>query len=263
MTVTNNAPEVKAVIFDLDGTLLDTESLSDIANLDVLAPYLPNGLREKHKLLPWELKKQILGLRGSDWIPIVFKYTIQHWDASIPTISNKEEEIKNNYNSQQQQFCPKLINEYWMIWENRLSELCYDAKPCIGAENLVKELTKSGIPMGIATSSRADAVTKKRCNNEKIFKDIEIIVTGDDPAVCNGKPAPDIYIEAAKRMNVHPKDCLVFEDSLTGVQSGRRAGCYVIAVPDTRMDKDIFMNEAHDILADLSHFDARSYGIRF
>ena len=114
--------------------------------------------------------------------------------------------------------------------------------------------------MGIATSSRAESVQKKRRKNEALFKNIDTIVCGDDPAVDNGKPAPDIYIEAARRMGVNPKDCLVFEDSLSGVQSGKSAGCYVIAVPDVRMDKTVF-NEADLILPDLTHFDGRLYGI--
>jgi beta-phosphoglucomutase-like phosphatase (HAD superfamily) len=57
--------------------------------------------------------------------------------------------------------------------------------------------------------------------HEGIFQFIETIVTGDDPVVKNGKPAPDIYLEAARRLSIDPKDCLVFEDALSGVRCVR------------------------------------------
>ena len=68
-------------------------------------------------------------------------------------------------------------------------------------------------------------MTKKRTHHERhLFEHIDVIVTGDDPAVKNGKPAPDIYLEAARRLGVDPAECLVFEDALSGVKSGKAAG---------------------------------------
>ena len=51
-----------------------------------------------------------------------------------------------------------------------------------------------------------------------MFQHIQLIVAGDNPAVKNGKPAPDIYLEAARQLKVDPKECLVFEDALSGVR---------------------------------------------
>lgn len=79
----------KAVLFDLDGTLLDTEALSDKAILDALGDSLSSAareeLREKGDLLPWDLKKQIIGKQGEDWVPMVISYAKNHWGfASTP-----------------------------------------------------------------------------------------------------------------------------------------------------------------------------------
>lgn len=97
-----------------------------------------------------------------------------------------------------------------------------------------------------------------------MFDRMAAIVAGDDPAVKNGKPAPDIYLEAAKRLNVDPKECLVFEDALSGVRSGKAAGCRVVAIPDCRFsaeEKIQFEKEADVVLEDLWSFDGTAFGI--
>lgn len=115
--------------------------------------------------------------------------------------------------------------------------------------------------MAIATSSRMSSVQKKRYSHENIFKNMSEIVTGDDPTVKNGKPAPDIYTEAAKRLNVHPKDCLVVEDALQGVLSGKAAGCHVLAIPDPRMDKEEFRGVADVVLGSFWEFEGSRWGL--
>jgi beta-phosphoglucomutase-like phosphatase (HAD superfamily) len=93
---------------------------------------------------------------------------------------------------------------------------------------------------------------------------MKVIVAGDDPALKNGKPAPDIYIEAAKRLNVDPKDCLVFEDALSGVRSGKSAGCQAVAIPDERFseeDLQTYRDEADVVLRSLWDFDGSRFGI--
>ena len=100
--------------------------------------------------------------------------------------------------------------------------------------------------------------------HEKMFGHMKAIVAGDDPAVKNGKPEPDIYLEAARRLNVDPKECLVFEDALSGVRSGKAAGCHVVAIPDPRFsdeEKTLFVNEADAVVPDLSYFKGSQFGI--
>lgn len=230
-------PKIKAILFDLDGTLLDTETISDQALLAALE------LTDDRKRLPWELKKQILGLRGAEWGPIVLRYVQENWGVTdLPT-----------------------VDELWSSWEDHVSQMCHQVEACAGAPELVQQLAVAGIPMAIATSSRQASVDKKRKNHGKMFQHLPTIVCGDHPAVKNGKPAPDIYLEAARQLGVDPKECLVVEDALSGVQSGKNAGCFVVAVPDARFDADekaVFAAEAHAVLDSLWHFPGEQFGIR-
>jgi len=233
---------IKAVIFDLDGTLLDTEALSDTAVILGFGKALPTDVKERlGGRLPWELKKQILGLRGSEWVPIVRKYGEEHWGVA-------EGEAPS-------------LGEFWDSWESNLNDLCPNVKACPGAHELVQLLAKSNIPMAIATSSRKAAVDIKRQKHDLMFQHMKEIVTGDDPNVKNGKPAPDIFIEAARRLGYDPSECIVFEDSLSGVQSGKAAGCVAVAVPDPRMSKSVFEPIADTVLDDLWTFDGTPWGL--
>lgn len=267
---TRNVKEIKAILFDMDGTLLDTESLADKAILLALfggsgddgdgnneRSCLPESLRSKPPTsewrLPWEVKKQILGLRGKEWGPICLKFARQHCEHPLPTVE-------------------ELID----LWEQNLNGMCSQIEACEGAKVLVEKVvsscssSKSKIPLAIATSSRMSGVDKKRTRHERhLFEHIDVIVTGDDPAVQNGKPAPDIYLEAARRLGVDPTECLVFEDALSGVKSGKAAGCQVVAVPDPRYSKEertqLFLNEggADVVLTSLWEFDGRQFGMDF
>jgi len=151
---------IKAILFDLDGTLLDTEALSDRAVLDAFGNSLSSSRRQKWRdpnRLPWELKRRILGLRGSEWIPIVLKYAADNWGVVV--LENDDE--RKSVVGDEVPPCPS-VNEFWMKWENRLNELCRDVQACAGAGKIVSEFAKLRIPMAIATSSRAASVRKKR-----------------------------------------------------------------------------------------------------
>ena len=97
-----------------------------------------------------------------------------------------------------------------------------------------------------------------------MFQHVKEVVAGDDAAVKKGKPAPDIYIEAARRLKVDPSECLVFEDALSGVKSGKAAGCQVVAIPDERFtekEKASFHDLSDAVLDSLWDFDGSKFGI--
>ena len=162
--------------------------------------------------------------------------------------------------------------QLWKNWEDALNSMCEEVEACDGATELVEALSHLSscttppqpLPMGIATSSRMAGVLKKKVRHDRIFQPMQVIVAGDDPAVIEGKPAPDIYLEAARRLNLPPQECLVFEDALSGVRAGKAAGCWVVAIPDHRFtneEKEAFAVEADVVLESLWQFDGSPFGI--
>jgi HAD superfamily hydrolase (TIGR01509 family) len=102
-----------------------------------------------------------------------------------------------------------------------------------GALLLLKRLRSAGFPLAIATSSPRASFEKKMAFHVEIVTAMTAIVTGDE--VPRGKPHPDIFVEAARRLGCDPTGCIVFEDSPAGVAGAQAAGCLVVALPDGRM----------------------------
>ena len=96
-----------------------------------------------------------------------------------------------------------------------------------GLQRLIESLRHDGIPMALATSA-------PKLNVEHTLAELDladafpIIVRGDE--VARGKPAPDVFIEAARRLGVAPADCLVFEDAPMGIEAAQAAGMRVVAL---------------------------------
>ena len=132
-----------------------------------------------------------------------------------------------------------------------------------GAERLVRHLSAHAIPMAVATSSLRRHFLLKSQSHAEIFGLMQAIVTGDDADVLNGKPAPDIFLAAAKRLSPPPHavgSVLVFEDAPNGVTAAVAAGMPVVMVPDPRVSAED-RQAATQVLKSLVDFDPAEWGL--
>jgi pseudouridine-5'-monophosphatase len=191
------------VIFDLDGTLLQTEELYTIASQAIAGRY--------GKVYDWEIKRHVIGggaRVGARFVVDALKL-------------------------------PITAERYLSEREHLLRELCRTVAPTAGAAHLVEALHRRGIPLAIGTSSTRE-LAELKLSAQPFAARFQAMACSDDPGVTAAKPAPDVFLLAAERLGADPKGCLVFEDTPKGVAAARAAGMQVIAIPDPRMDRSDF-----------------------
>jgi HAD superfamily hydrolase (TIGR01509 family) len=103
-------------------------------------------------------------------------------------------------------------------------------EPMPGVAELIGALDAAGVPRAIASTASSEWV-RGAVSRLNLTQSFSAIVTGDD--VRRGKPAPDVYLEAARRLNIAPERCVALEDSGPGVASAKAAGMKVVAIPHT------------------------------
>lgn len=193
------------VIFDLDGVLLDTEPLYTEATRRIVEPY--------GKVFDWSIKGEMMGRASLESA----RYLIAALDLPISA------------------------EEYLARRRPILEELFATAGEIPGAQALVRALHARGVPLALATSSERSLCALKIAPHGW-FSLFQSVVCGDDPGVERLKPAPDIFLAAARALGAAPEQCVVFEDSLAGVEAARAANMQVIALPDPNMDRRRFEN---------------------
>lgn len=207
---------ISAVIFDMDGLLLDTEATSRWAWDQAMAEH---GYR-----MTDEIYRQFIGLVMNDRVKILQN----RFGTTFPSDSVMVRRIE--------------------LGDNREIEQGLAVKP--GAIELVQTLAKQGIPLAVATGTFAPR-TIRRLKSIGIFHHFAVIVTGEQVAA--GKPAPDIFLEASRQLAVPAQRCLVFEDSCAGVRAASAAGMKVIMVPDLEMPTPEIAALAYRILPTLEY----------
>ncbi|TQD91574.1 hypothetical protein C1H46_022833 [Malus baccata] len=132
-----------------------------------------------------------------------------------------------------------------------------------GASRLIRHLHAKGIPCALATGSQKTHFELKTQKHGKLFSLMHHLVLGDDPEVKQGKPAPDVFLAAAKRFEgspIDPKKILVFEDAPAGVLAAKNAGMKVVMVPDPRLDS-CFYDIADQVLKSLLDLNPSDWGL--
>lgn len=176
--------------------------------------------------------------------------------------------FKTKIMGRKKEFCAQMMVDHFkldMTYQDYIDvsyrhefELFAHCQTMRGAESIVNALHERQIPIAMATGSSGPAFQMKKSKHEGLFSKFHSIVVGDDAAVKAGKPAPDIFIEAARRIggDGEPFSCLVVEDSPNGVMAGLAAGMHVAWIPDPELqlkDKypDLFSHQMVTLFDDL------------
>lgn len=201
-----------AVIFDMDGLMLDTEKLSIKA------------MRQAAKKLKLEFDDQwlfdIIGMNGKG----AYQYLEEKSGAPLPK---------------------ELDELYIKLYAEQVS---FGIGLKAGLIELFKFLQTHGVRRAVATSTRTEMARKKLAATG-IDHWLEQIVCGDQ--VENGKPAPDIYLKAAAMIGLDPGDCLALEDSDNGAMAAHAAGLQLIVVPDLKEPSTLTKKIADFVMDDL------------
>ncbi len=184
----------KAIIFDMDGVIIDSEPLWRRAMVRVFnasgLPFTENDSRVT------------TGMR--------IDQVISFWNTKTPFTTN-EEQVKNN------------------MEDNLCGLITAEGKPKKGLHQALDLITSEGLIIALATSSSKKLITcvLNVLKIEHYFKHIQ-----SAEELNYGKPHPEVFLKCAEAINVAPNNCLVIEDSLNGIISAKAAGMSVIGIPE-------------------------------
>jgi len=205
---------IEAVVFDMDGVLVDSEHVWD----EVRAQYA----RETGGEYSERATRDMMGMSSVEW---------SRYMADTLHVPGTPEEINDA-------IVQRMLERYG------------DAPPLIpGAVDAARRLGAQW-PLAIASSSNPELieVVLRAAGLEDLFR-----VTVSSQEVARGKPAPDVYLEAASRLGVDPARCAAIEDSHNGIRSAKAAGMRVVVFPNIHFPPD---DEAVDLLRRLGQADA-------
>lgn len=210
---------IKAVIFDMDGLLIDSEPLWKQTNIDV---YHKVGVElndiDRHQMMG---RTQLENAKRL--------YERYHWDKYTP------EDVAK------------------MVADEMIEQIKKDIRLLPGVHQVLQICKAASLPVAIASSSPIeiiDAVVGKL----KLSEHFDHIYSAQNEP--HGKPHPGVFLSVAKYLNVAPSNCLVFEDAPSGVLAAKAAGMKCIAVPEPDLREHKYIQTADLVLDSLEEFKA-------
>lgn len=206
---------IKAVLFDMDGLMVDTESLATEA-------FIHSAKKQGYEMT----REETLLVLG-----FTTKSIYEFWENYF-----KDSDVSGK----------QLVDDHYEYIEDILFTTGPKKMPFI--EELLIYLKDNNYKVAVASSSNMNHIT----NNMKktgLVKYIDELASGAE--VKNGKPAPDVFLLAAERLGVKPEECLVLEDSKAGVIAGNAAGAKVIMAPDMFEPDEVCEEKAYKIVESL------------
>jgi HAD superfamily hydrolase (TIGR01509 family) len=211
---------IEAVVFDLDGVILDSEELWDEVR---------EGLaRERGGRWSEQAQADMMGMSSTEW---------SRYMHDVVGLPEPPEEINRE------------------VVQRMLDRYSHDLPLIDGAVDAVKRLADEW-PLGVASSS----------NRELIDRVLEVAglapyfrATVSSEEVARGKPAPDVYLEAARRLGVEPPRTVAIEDSANGIRSAHAAGMHVVAIPNRAFPSPAaVLAQAADVVDSIEELDPQA-----
>jgi HAD superfamily hydrolase (TIGR01509 family) len=203
--------QIQAVVFDLDGVLIDSEKLWDEVR-EQLA-------RERGGRWSERAQADMMGMSSTEW---------SRYMHDVIGLAESPEEINA-------EVVRRLLARY------------KESLPLLPGAVAVVERLAAVWPLGLASSSNREVIDAVLAQAE-IADRFRATVSSEE--VEHGKPAPDVYLEAARRLGVSANRCAAVEDSRNGIRSARAAGMYVIAIPNPHYPPSVDVLELADVVHD-------------
>jgi beta-phosphoglucomutase-like phosphatase (HAD superfamily) len=238
MCADTNKKLVKAVVFDLDGTLVDSET--------VMQEQVDEFLHRHWGVTAWTSKdhSQVRVNYRKDWVAA---YVYPKLHSVSPNVSEEE---------------------FLRLWERerleRQKEYGTRVKVFPGATNLVSQFRGSSVFMAVGTSrwlSQVESLVSHNSTFAEIFHSTRACVTGDTVTHC--KPDPETFLKAAELVGVAPENCLVFENSVSGIKAAKAGGMACVGIssyPGVQLDgygAEVLVNSIEEVTKELleKYFD--------
>ena len=211
---------IEAVVFDMDGVLLQSEEVWDAVREEYV--------RERGGRYDAEVQRAMMGMSSTEWSNYL------HDVAGVP---DEPEEIN-----------AEVVRRMLDAYKEHL--------PLIpGAVDAVRRVAGE-FPLGLASSSNRELIDTAL---EQAGLAPYFAATVSSEEVAHGKPAPDVYLEAARRLGIAAKRCVAIEDSHGGIRSAKAAGMRVLAIPNSSYPPDdAALAQADVVLGSISELTAES-----